>query len=169
MDGPDPDRRGGLVTEGTVALVTGASGGIGHAVSLALARSGLVVAVGYRRDRAGAEDAVAKLAAEGARAEAFQLDVSDEASVEEAFVSLEALLGHVRVLVNNAGYTKDGLAIRYPTEAWDTTVDTNLRGSFLCARRALPGMLKARWGRIVNVASVAALRDNAGQAAYSAA
>ena len=157
------------MTEATVALVTGASGGIGLAASVALARAGLVVAVGYRSDRSGAEDAVAKLAADGARAEAIHLDVSDEASVEDAFGAVEGRLGHVRVLVNNAGYTKDGLAIRYPTEAWDTTLDTNLRGSFLCARRALPGMLKARWGRIVNVASVAALRANAGQAAYSAA
>jgi 3-oxoacyl-[acyl-carrier protein] reductase len=125
--------------------------------------------MGYRGDRDGAEDAVAKAMAEGAKATAVQLEVSDEASVEEAFRSVEAELGQVRVLINNAGYTKDGLAIRYPTDAWDTTIDTNLRGSFLCARRALPGMLKARWGRIVNVASVAALRANAGQAAYSAA
>src|SRR5206468_7245523 len=97
------------------------------------------------------------------------MDVADQDSVDEAFLAIESDLGPVRILVNNAGYTRDGLAIRYPMDAWDTTVDTNLRGAFLCARRALPAMLKARWGRIVNVASVAALKGNAGQTAYSAA
>ncbi|HXY73184.1 MAG TPA: SDR family oxidoreductase, partial [Actinomycetota bacterium] len=72
------------------------------------------------------------------------------------------------VLVNNAGFTKDGLAIRYHVDTWDTTIDTNLKGAFLCSRRALPAMLKSRWGRVVNVASAAALRGNAGQTAYSA-
>src|SRR3989442_1661322 len=96
------------------------------------------------------------------------IDVRDEASIEEAFGRLEKDLGPVRVLVNNAGYTKDGLAVKYTTEKWDATIDTNLKGAFLCSRRALPAMLKARWGRIVNVASVAALRGNAGQAAYTA-
>ncbi len=77
-------------------------------------------------------------------------------------------MGSIRILVNNAGFTKDGLAIRYPTSTWDATLDTNLKGAFLCCRRALAAMLKARWGRIVNVASAAALRGNTGQAAYSA-
>lgn len=112
---------------------------------------------------------MAKALTEGPLAFAVEMDVADEASVGEAFRAAEAELGPVRVLVNNAGFTKDGLAVRYSAEAWDTTVSTNLRGAFLCSRRALPAMLKARWGRIVNVASVAALRGNAGQAAYSAA
>jgi 3-oxoacyl-[acyl-carrier protein] reductase len=97
------------------------------------------------------------------------VDVTDEASVAEAFGAVESVLGPVRVLVNNAGYTKDGLAVRYATETWDATVDINLKGTFLCTRRALPAMLKARWGRVINVSSAAALRGNAGQAAYSAA
>jgi 3-oxoacyl-[acyl-carrier protein] reductase len=99
---------------------------------------------------------------------AVDMDVRDETSVDRAFAAVEAELGPVRVLVNNAGYTKDGLAIRYPTSQWETTIGVNLDGAFFCSRRALPGMLKARWGRIVNVASAAALRGNAGQAAYSA-
>jgi len=101
-------------------------------------------------------------------ARAVTVNVRDEASIEEAFRTVEQELGPVRVLVNNAGYTKDGLAVKYSTENWDATIDTNLKGAFLCTRRALPAMLKARWGRIVNVASVAALRGNAGQAAYTA-
>jgi 3-oxoacyl-[acyl-carrier protein] reductase len=96
------------------------------------------------------------------------VDVTDEASVAEAFGHAERDLGPVRVLVNNAGFTKDGLAVRYSVDTWNTTFDTNMKGAFLCTRRALPGMLRARWGRIVNVASVAAIRGNPGQTAYSA-
>jgi 3-oxoacyl-[acyl-carrier protein] reductase len=154
--------------EATIALVTGASRGIGHSTCLALARAGLAVAVGYRSDPEGAEEAVAKATAEGVRALAVSIDVRDEASVDAAFGRVERELGQVRVLVNNAGYTRDGLAVKYSTENWDATLDTNLRGAFLCSRRALRAMLKARWGRIVNVASAAALRGNAGQSAYSA-
>jgi 3-oxoacyl-[acyl-carrier protein] reductase len=154
--------------EGTVALVTGASRGIGHASCLALARAGLSVAVGYRSDPEGAEEAVAKATAEGVRALALSIDVRDEGSVDAALSRVQGELGPVRVLVNNAGYTKDGLAVKYTTQNWDATLETNLRGAFLCTRRALPGMLKARWGRIINVASAAALRGNAGQSAYSA-
>lgn len=152
----------------TAALVTGASRGIGHASCLALARAGLAVAVGYRSDPNGAEEAVAKATAEGVRAMAVPIDVRDESSVDQAFKRVEQEIGPVRVLVNNAGYTRDGLAVKYSTENWDATLDTNLRGAFLCSRRALPAMLKARWGRIINVGSAAALRGNAGQVAYSA-
>jgi 3-oxoacyl-[acyl-carrier protein] reductase len=152
----------------TIALVTGASRGIGHASCLALARAGLAVAVGYRSDPEGAEEVVAKATAEGVRSLAVSIDVRDEDSVDAGFKHIEQSLGPVRVLVNNAGYTRDGLAVKYSTENWDATLDTNLRGAFLCSRRAIAAMLKARWGRIINVASAAALRGNAGQAAYSA-
>jgi 3-oxoacyl-[acyl-carrier protein] reductase len=152
----------------TVALVTGASRAIGSASALALARAGLSVGVGYRSDEAGAEETVAKARADGGQALAVHVDVTDEGSVDKAFRQVEGEFGPIRVLVNNAGYIKDGLAIRYPTEAWDTTLDTNLRGAFFCSRRALAAMLKARWGRIVNVASIAAFRGNPGQTAYSA-
>ena len=154
--------------EATIALVTGASRGIGSAACLALARAGVTVGVGYRSDPEGAEETVAKARADGGIALSVAVDVRDEVSIEEAFRRVEKDVGPVRVLVNNAGYTKDGLAVKYTTGNWDATIDTNLKGAFLCSRRALPAMLKARWGRIVNVASVAALRGNAGQAAYSA-
>ncbi len=154
--------------ERTIALVTGASRGIGSASALALARAGLAVAIAYRSDPAGAEDTAAKVRADGGTALEVPLDVRDENAVDQAFRAVEAELGPVRVLVNNAGYTKDGLAVKYATESWEATIGTNLTGAFLCSRRALPAMLKSRWGRIVNVASAAALRGNAGQAAYSA-
>ena len=155
---------------GQVALVTGASRGIGRATSIALASTGLSVALGYRSDKEGAEEGAAEAAGSSAgRSLAVPLDVANEASVADAFERIEADLGSVSVLVNNAGYTKDGLAVRYPLETWDATSDINLRGAFLCSKRALPGMLKARSGRIVNVSSAAALRGNAGQTAYSAA
>ena len=151
-----------------VALVTGASRGLGRATAEGLARAGHPVALGYRSDPGGAEEAAAAVNAGGGRAIALQLDVADESSIDQAYKEIEAELGPVGVLVNNAGYVKDGLAIAYSTEAWDTTMDTNLRGAFLCSRRSLRGMMKARWGRIVNVASAAALRGNPGQSAYSA-
>ena len=119
-------------------------------------------------DLDGAQETAAKAAAEGAEARALCIDVVDEASVGRAFDEIERDSRRVGVLINNAGFTKDGLAVKYPTETWDATVDTNLKGAFLCTRRALPGMLKARWGRVINVASAAALRGNTGQAAYSA-
>ncbi len=155
-------------SEATIALVTGASRGIGHASCLALARAGLSIAVGFRSDPEGAEEAVAKATAEGVQALAVSVDVRDEGSVDEAFKRIERELGPVRVVVNNAGFTRDGLAVKYSTQNWDATLDTNLRGAFLCSRRALAAMLRAKWGRIINVASAAALRGNAGQAAYSA-
>jgi len=156
------------VAEVPVAFVTGASRGIGRAVSEGLARAGLAVAVGYRSDPEGAEETAQKIVSDDGRAFALSVDVADEVSVAQAFEAIEGELGAVGVLVNNAGYTKDGLAVRYQVDTWDTTIDTNLKGAFLCARRALPSMLKSRWGRVVNVASAAALRGNAGQTAYSA-
>jgi 3-oxoacyl-[acyl-carrier protein] reductase len=156
------------MTEARVALITGASRGIGRAASLRLARAGLTVAIGYRSDPESAEEVVQKIASDDGHALAVGIDVTDEDSVAQAFDRIETELGSVVVLVNNAGFTKDGLAVRYAAETWNTTLAINLNGAFLCARRALPRMLKARWGRVVNVASAAAIRGNAGQTAYSA-
>jgi 3-oxoacyl-[acyl-carrier protein] reductase len=152
-----------------VALVTGGSGGIGRACAEALANAGLAVAVGFRSNEVGAKEAVAAIESAGGRAEAVRIDVTSDDEVSEAFDAIERSLGEVAVLVNAAGLSIDGLAVRYSTEDWQRTLDSNLSGAFRCARRAMRPMLRARWGRIVNITSVVgALRGNPGQSAYAA-
>ncbi|MGH2692180.1 MAG: 3-oxoacyl-ACP reductase FabG [Actinomycetota bacterium] len=152
-----------------VALVTGGSGGIGRACAEALGEAGLAVAVGFRGSELGAKEAVAAIEKTGGRAEAVKIDVTSDDDVDEAFGRVERSLGEVAVLVNAAGISIDGLAVRYSTGDWQATLDANLSGAFRCARRAMRPMLRARWGRIVNVTSVVgALRGNPGQAAYAA-
>jgi 3-oxoacyl-[acyl-carrier protein] reductase len=150
------------------ALVTGATRGIGAATAAALADAGWPVAVNYRADVDGAREVVARIDEAGGRAVAVQADVSDAAQVEEMFACAEAELGPVMVLVNNAGVRADGLAPQLDAEAWTSVIETNLSGAFHTTRRALRPMLRARYGRIVNVASIVGLRANAGQANYAA-
>lgn len=152
-----------------VALVTGGSGGIGRASAEALGESGLAVAVGFRSNELGAKEAVATIEGAGGRAEAVRIDVADETEVAEVFDRIEQSLGEVAVLVNAAGISIDGLAMRYATEDWQRTLEANLTGAFRCTRRAMRPMLRAKWGRIVNLSSiVGGLRGNPGQAAYAA-
>lgn len=153
----------------TVAFVTGGSRGIGRATALALAEGGGAVAVGWSKDEQGAGKTAAEIEERGARALPVQVDVADTGSVNAAFDVVEAELGPVTVLVNNAGVTRDGLLLRMPDEQWDDVLRTNLDGAFHVIRRALPGMVRARNGRIVNVGSVAGLSGSAGQANYAAA
>jgi 3-oxoacyl-[acyl-carrier protein] reductase len=151
-----------------VALVTGASRGLGRAAAEALAADGLAVACNYRGDDAGAKETVKAIEDTGGTAAAFRADVSDEGQVQELFREIREWLSAPLVLVNNAGVLRDGLTVKYPLAEWERVLGVNLSGAFLCAREALPAMLKARWGRIVNVSSAAGLRGNPGQAAYSA-
>ena len=152
-----------------VALVTGGSGGIGRACAEALADAGFAVAVGYRSNEVAAKETVAAIEAAGGKAEAVRIDVTSDEEVTEAFDHVERSLGEVAVLVNAAGLSIDGLAVRYSTEDWQRTLEANLSGAFRCTRRALRPMLRARGGRIINVTSVVgALRGNPGQAAYAA-
>src|SRR5438034_5788870 len=151
-----------------VALVTGASRGIGRTCSQALSEIGWAVGVGYRSGEAEAKETLRAIEDAGGSGVAVRIDVEDEASIAEAFREVAEALGPVLGLVNNAGTSRDGLILRYPTSELDRTIGTNLRGTFLCSRAALRGMLKERWGRIVNVSSAVALRGNAGQAAYAA-
>jgi 3-oxoacyl-[acyl-carrier protein] reductase len=153
-------------TQVKVALVTGASRGIGRACALALGEAGWSVAVGHRDSESEAKTTAEAVEAAGGDALVVQLDVSEEASVVEAFRRIEAELGAVAGLVNNAGTRHDGLSVKYSTDLWEKTLSTNLTGPFLCSRQALRGMLRAHWGRIVNISSAAALRGNPGQAAY---
>ena len=150
------------------ALVTGATRGIGAATAAALADAGWPVAVNYRADVDGAREVVARIDEAGGRAVAVQADVSDAAQVEEMFACAEAELGPVMVLVNNAGVRADGLAPQLDAEAWTSVIETNLSGAFHTTRRALRPMLRARYGRIVNVASIVGPKANAGQANYAA-
>ena len=154
---------------GRIALVTGGSKGIGRAVALALAESGHRVAVGCSADTAGADDTCAAIEALGSEALAFQADVSDPAAVDAAFSQVEAAWGKVEVLVANAGVTGDGLALRMTDDQWNRVVRTNLDGTFHTMRRAMPGMVRARWGRMIAMSSVVALSGAAGQANYAAA
>jgi len=151
------------------ALVTGASGAIGRASALALAGSGWSVAAGYRRDRDGAVATVAAIEAAGGTAVAVRADVADPAQAGTLVAAAEEELGPVLCLVNNAGVRADNLALSLTDEEWDEVIETNLGGAFRLTRLALRSMLRARFGRIVNVASIVGPRANAGQANYAAA
>src|SRR5262245_56424077 len=150
------------------ALVTGSARGIGAATALALAEEGWPVAVNYRSDSGGAAGVTERIAAQGGRAIALAGDVSSEDEVGRIFDEAEEELGPVLVLVNNAGVRADGLAPQLDGEAWRSVLDTNLSAPFHTTRRALGPMLRARFGRIVNVASIVGLRANAGQSNYAA-
>jgi 3-oxoacyl-[acyl-carrier protein] reductase len=150
------------------ALVTGASRGIGAASARALADAGWPVAVNYRSDQDGANRTVSAIEAEGGRAEAIQGDVADPGCADALFGAAEERLGPVMVLVNNAGVTADNLSPQIDDADWDSVIDTNLSAAFRLTRRALRPMMKARYGRVVNVASVIGQRANPGQANYAA-
>ncbi len=154
---------------GKTALVTGGSRGIGRAIAVALASHGASVMVNYVRNAAAAEETVAALRALGSRAEAVRGDVAvPEEAVRIVQTAVEAF-GRLDILVNNAGVTHDDLVLRLDQDDWDLVLNTNLRGAFFCTKTALRGMIRQRWGRIINVTSVAGLVGNAGQANYSAA
>ena len=155
---------------GRTALVTGAGRGIGRATAVRLATDGARVAINFKGNVAAAEETRALVAAAGSEALLVQGDVSEEADADR--VVKEALAyggGKLDILVNNAGITRDNLLLRMSLEEWDAVLDLNLRGTFLVTRAAMRPMMKARAGRIVNVASIAGVVGNAGQANYSAA
>ena len=151
---------------GKTALVTGASQGIGRAVALALAAEGARVVLAARNaDKLGA--VAHEIAEAGGEAHPHTLDVSDETSIKEAAKAILAAHGTVDILVNNAGITRDGLLMRMKRPDWDDVLGTNLTGAFLLTQALLPPMVKARWGRIVNVASVVGQTGQAGQVNYA--
>ena len=153
---------------GRLTLVTGASKGIGRAVALALARQGSDLALAAR-GLAPLEPLAAECTSHGVRAQAFAIDVSDAASVRAGAEAILSAFGRVDHLVNNAGVTGDGLLLRMKREEWDRVLQVNLTGAFEMTRAVLPAMVKARYGRIVNVSSVVALMGNPGQVNYCAA
>jgi 3-oxoacyl-[acyl-carrier protein] reductase len=162
------DDAGGDRVRSRVAVVTGATSGIGRACAVELARAGWTVAVGYRSSEASAKETLDELEAAGTPGLAVFLDTTDEASVAEGFRRVTDEAGNVTGLVNNAGFSQDGLLLKYPMETFDRVMDTNVRGAFLCSKEALRGMLREKWGRIVNMSSAVALHGNAGQTVYAA-
>ena len=152
-----------------MALVTGGSRGIGRAISLRLAAVGHHVAVNYQSASGAAQETVAAIEAAGGRAVAVQADVGKGPDVERLFAETAERLGPVAVLVNNAGIVRDTLLLRMSEDDWDAVIETDLRSVYLCTKAALRGMIRARWGRIVNISSVVGLQGNAGQANYAAA
>jgi 3-oxoacyl-[acyl-carrier protein] reductase len=154
--------------ENATALVTGASKGIGSAIAKALAADGWVVAVNYRSDEPGANATVDAIVEAGGKAKTFHADVSNGDS-KALLKEIESELGPVLALVNNAGVARDGLAVQLSDDDWDTVIATNLSPAFRLTRDALRSMMKARYGRVVNIASVVGPRANVGQSNYAAA
>jgi 3-oxoacyl-[acyl-carrier protein] reductase len=150
------------------ALVTGASRGIGAATARALAADGWPVGVNYRSDQEGAERVVGEIESAGGRAFALQADVADRSAADTLFTGLEEHFGPILVLVNNAGVRADGLSPQMEDDAWDRVLETNLSAAFRTTRRALRTMMRERFGRVVNIASVVGQRANPGQANYAA-
>jgi len=157
------------MTTRRTALVTGASRGIGRAAAIALGAAGFAVCVNYRAQEEAAQEVARTIRAADGEATAIQADVSKREEVEALFRQIAEQLGPPAVLVNNAGITRDMLLLRLSEDDWDAVLDTNLRGAYLCTKVALRFMLKARWGRIINVSSVVGLTGNPGQANYAAA
>ncbi len=153
--------------EGRIALVTGASQGIGRACALKLAKAGAQVALAARNTAKLAEVA-AEIEAAGGKAVSFELDLASEGSIKAAAKAVLAHFGKVEILVNNGGITRDNLMLRMKLADWDAVLSTNLTGAFLLTQAVSSSMLKARWGRIINITSVVGRTGQAGQANYAA-
>jgi 3-oxoacyl-[acyl-carrier protein] reductase len=153
--------------EGRVALVTGASQGIGHACALNLARHGASVALAARNQQK-LDELAAEIGAAGGKAAAFPMDVADEEQIKSGVKSAIAHFGKIDILVNNAGITRDQLVMRMKRADWDAVLSINLTSAYLAIQQVIPGMLKQRWGRIVNISSVFGQMGQAGQANYAA-
>ena len=154
---------------GKTALITGGSRGLGRAIALEYAKNHASVAIFYAGNQAAAQDTLSAIQALGGKAMAVKCDVSQEDQVADAVAQVKAELGPVDILVNNAGITRDKLALRMTGEDFHTVLETNLTGPFYLLKSCMPDMVRRRWGRIINITSVAGLMGNPGQANYAAA
>lgn len=150
------------------ALITGASRGIGRAIALRLAAAGHRVAVNYNTHKDEAEQVVAAIRASGGTAVAVGGSVAEKSTAEDLIKAAEKAHGPIEVLVNNAGIISDALFMRMKDEDFFSVLKTNLHGTYYCTKLVVPGMVRGRWGRIINISSVSGMRGNAGQANYSA-
>lgn len=157
-----------LMLEGKVAVVTGASGGIGRAIAVAFGKAGASVAVHYNGNEAKAAAVKAEIEEAGGKAEIFRCNVADFDACSEFIKSVVKTFGKIDILVNNAGITRDGLIMGMSEDDFDAVIDTNLKGSFNCIRFASRQMMRKKYGRIINITSVSGVAGNAGQANYSA-
>jgi 3-oxoacyl-[acyl-carrier protein] reductase len=157
-----------VIERGRVAIVTGGGRGIGQGVAVRLAEEGANVAILYRFNDAAAEKAAEAVRAAGVECEIFKGDVASPENVQAIFKGVGDAFGRVDILVNNAGITRDNIMMRMKEDEFDDVLRTNLGGTYLCTRAALRPMVRARWGRIVNLSSVVGLVGNAGQANYAA-
>jgi len=155
-----------MTVSGRVALVTGASQGIGRACAIKLAESGAAVAVAARNQEKLTE-LVQEITAKGGQAAAFPVDVADEEQIKAAFKAAIGQFGKIDILVNNAGITRDQLVMRMKRADWDAVLNTNLTSAYLCIQQVIGSMLKQRWGRIINITSVFGQMGQAGQANYA--
>lgn len=153
---------------GRVALVTGSTRGIGRAMAQALAASGATVVVTGREESRAVEVAAEIAASTGRKVVGMGVDISDPAAAAAVVERVEKELGQLDILVNNAGLTRDNLIMRLKDDDWNAVIDANLRGAFITCRAASRGMMKRRWGRIINIASVVGITGNKGQANYAA-
>lgn len=153
--------------KGQVGVITGGTRGIGKAIAERLAQTGVNLVVAART-LALADEVASSLSKQGVRVIGMRLDVSNAEEVEGVFEATRKEFGRIDILVNNAGITKDGLLMRMKEDAWDSVIDINLKGVFLCTREAIRDMTRQRYGRIINITSVAAFMGNPGQANYSA-
>ena len=158
-----------MMLEQRIALVTGGSRGIGRAICVKLAAMGALVGINYVSNPAAAEETLKQVEAIGGKGFTVRFDVADAEAVQESIKEIIAVHGRIDILVNNAGITRDGLMARMKEDDWDSVLDTNLKGAFLCSKAVMRTMMKNRWGRIINVSSVVGFVGNSGQVNYGAA
>ncbi len=152
-----------------IVLVTGGSRGIGRAICLYLAGQGATVGINYVSNSAAAQEVLAEITAQGGQGFISGFDVADSKAVQKAIKEITAEHGGIDILVNNAGITRDALMARMKDDDWDAVLNTNLKGAFTCSKAAMRGMMKKRWGRIINITSVIGFLGNAGQVNYASA